>query len=153
MIQEFRTIPGLSGSTLDEGILAAWVRRAQELLRDADIEDVGIQYVGRLLAHCPADPDDGAWPATALRNLIDDLTSEHLEIGIGMERYSMRGAYSKGLYDGGADERELARLTRSWSEACAAWPRTADLLMRIAADWDRHADREDTEARQRKMRD
>jgi len=153
VLEAFRSVPGSSSAGLDAAILGAWVRRALEMLREADIADVGAQYVGKVLAHAPVDPDDGAWPATPLRDLLEELESDHLETGIAMERFGMRGVYTKALYDGGKDERELARVSRSWAQACAAWPRAADLLSRIAADWEHHADREDTEARQRKMRD
>ena len=153
VLEAFRNVPGSSSAGFDGAILGAWVKLALEMLQDADIADVGAQYVGKVLAHAPVDPDDGAWPATPLRDLIEELESDHLETGIAIERFNMRGVHTKALYDGGKDERELARVNRTWAQVCAPWPRTSDLLLRIAADWDHHADREDTEARQRKMRD
>jgi hypothetical protein len=120
---------------------------------DADLADIGAQYIGKLYAHAPIDETDGAWPTVQLRELIEEVALDDFERGIFMERFSMRGAYVKGMYDGGREERGFASQNRSWALVCASWPRTSALLNRVADDWDEWAEREDIEARQREMRD
>lgn len=64
----------------------------------------------------------------------------------------MRGVTMRGLYNGGAQERELVIENREHAAKAAAWPRTAALLTAIADYWDRDAEREDVEANKRRLR-
>lgn len=69
-----------------------------------------------------------------------------------IERFNMRGVHSRGVYDGGDDERRLAAGYRSDAALAAHWPRTASLLRDIALDWDRYAEAEDLRAAQMRLR-
>ena len=153
LLEAFHEVPGVNDKGIDGAAMALWVRAAMEALARCDRTDVGASYIGRLLAHAPADPQDGAWPVKALRDIIEHEASDRLEQGIVAGRFNMRGVYSKGIYDGGDEERRFAQQNRNWAAACAAWPRTARMLHVIAADWDRHAEHEDTQAQQRLMKD
>ncbi len=75
-----------------------------------------------------------------------------LERGIQIERYNMRGVYSKAVFEGGDKERELAEEYRRYVSIAAAWPRTSALLNAIGKGWLRDAEREDLEADKRKLR-
>ncbi len=88
-----------------------------------------------------------------IRDLIEELAASEIETGIAISRFNQRGAFSKALYDGGQQERGLAAQYRSWAELALRWPRTSALLRRIADDWDRHAERADSEARLDQLRD
>jgi alpha/beta superfamily hydrolase len=57
--------------------------------------------------------------------LIEELEAEQIERGIGISRFNQRGAFSKGLYDGGKQERALANQYRNWAEVTRKWPRTS----------------------------
>jgi hypothetical protein len=153
LLEAFRTVPGVTGTGVDGAVMARWVRTALEALAASDRLDVGLSYIGKLLAHAPSDPEDSAWPAIALRDVIESETSEQLEQGIALERFNMRGVYSKGIYDGGDEERRFASQYREWAAACVAWPRTSAMLDGIATGWDRQAEHEDIQAQQRLMKD
>lgn len=148
-LEAFREVPGRVGTDLDASALLAWVKEALRLTAEADRTKVGAQYVGKVLAHAPHDPTDFAWPHRAVRDLIEEVASDELERGIQIERFNMRGVFSKDPYDGGSAERALAEEARRWADAATAWPRTAEMLSRIAKDWEHHAEREDIEAQQR----
>lgn len=152
-LEAFRTVPGLDGGSSNAPALHAWVKEALLLAAEADRVEVGAQYVGKVLAHAPPDPDDGAWPVAAVREVIEEAASIELERGILIERFNMRGPQWKDPYGGGSAERKLAAESREWAAACAAWPRTAAMLAAIAEDWERHARHEDTWAQQRLMED
>jgi hypothetical protein len=107
-------------------------------------------YIGHILAHSPFD-DDGAWPHRVIRNQIERLHSTDIERGIQVERYNMRGVFSRGMYDGGVLERELSAQYKRWAEICAHWPRTHALLLSLSHSWEQDAQREDISARQRKL--
>jgi hypothetical protein len=146
-------LPGLSGADVNFSILHHWVKEALRLAVEADRAKIGAQYVGKLLAHSPSDPSDGGWPHRSVRAVIEDIASEELERGVSIERFNMRGVYSKDPYDGGSAERALAAESRRWALTAAAWPRTAAMLNRISENWDSQATREDIDAQQRLLED
>jgi hypothetical protein len=98
------------------------------------------------------DRTDHAWPDRAVRDVIEEESAAELERGIIVERFNMRGVFSKAIFEGGDKERELANQNRTWAEVAAEWPRTAAMLERIAAQWDADAEREDIRAEQDKLR-
>ena len=82
----------------------------------------------------------------------DSIQSEELENGLQVERFNMRGVHGKQIFEGGEQERALADENARWANIAAAWPRTSALLRAIANTWRLDAEREDTEAAQRKLR-
>jgi hypothetical protein len=152
-LEAFRALPGHEGQDVDASVLGAWAKEALRLTAEADRAKIGAQYVGKVLAHAPADPGDGAWPIRAVRDVLEDLNCAEVERGLAVERFNMRGPYWKDPYDGGAAERGFAAQSRQWAAASAAWPRTSAMLCAIAEDWDRHAEHEDTSARLNLMDD
>ena len=153
LLSVFRNVPGVTAGGVDGKVTALWVQKAMHQLRAADREAIGAQCVGKVLAHAPHDPADGAWPAASVRDIIEEVASSDLERGIYVERFNMRGTTWRGLYDGGDQERQLATQYKGWAETCTAWPRTSAMLETMAADWLEDAEREDVRARQRLMED
>jgi hypothetical protein len=148
-LEAFREVPGRIGNDVDATVLRVWVKEALRLTAEADRMKIGAQYVGKVLAHAPNDPADQAWPHRAVREVLEEIASDDLERGIRIERFNMRGVYSKDPYEGGSAERALAVQARQWADVSTAWPRTAGMLARIAEGWEHHAEREDIEAQQR----
>jgi alpha/beta superfamily hydrolase len=87
-----------------------------------------------------------------VRDLIEELASQHVERGVEVERHNVRGVVSKAIFEGGRQERALAEEARGWARASARWPRTAAMLLSVAQMWDAMADREDQRARHDEMR-
>ena len=69
-----------------------------------------------------------------------------------IERFNMRGVYTKAMFEGGVQERALADQNRAWAKAHGASPRTRAMLAAIASRWDEDARRADTEAEQDRLR-
>jgi hypothetical protein len=151
LLRHFSDIPGRTPAGMDAETLRSWIDQVRELGRETDRIAVTESNIGRLLAHSPPDAD-GAWPHRCVRDEIERLQSKELERGIQVERHNMRGVYRKEMFEGGDQERFLAKEYRQYAEAAAAWPRTSALLVAIARGWDRDAAREDLEADQRKLR-
>lgn len=151
LLHSFNTLPGLSEQGLDESELSSWVTGALDLSRSHDREKIGSIYVGHALAHCPADPIDQAWPHKAVRRIIENISSDSVENGIATERFNMRGVYTKDIYEGGGQERELRDRYYSWAQACDHWPRTKNLLLKIGENWDRQAKQEDIESKKAQL--
>ena len=153
LLGSLKLVPGEREGRIEPEPLQAWVRDVRRLGAESDRADITDQYVGHVLAHAPVDVTDQAWPDRAIRDVIEEECSTQLETGVMTERFNMRGAYSKALYEGGKQERALAGRYRSWAKTAASWPRTAALLERIAQGWEADARREDTRAEQDRLRD
>ena len=69
-----------------------------------------------------------------------------------IERFNMRGAHFRSLYGGGEVERGFAAQFYGYAEKMAKWPRTHEMLLAIARNWEADARREDEWAEQRKMK-
>jgi hypothetical protein len=146
LLDSWRSIPGLTASgEVDSEQLRKWVLRARELLH-ARGRRVADSVIGHVLRYAPADRD-GAWPAVAIRDLIEDLSSEKLEEGIAIEVFNSRGVVTKSPYAGGGAERGIAARYREYARIVRdEWPRTAAMLERIARSYEHDARREDTDS-------
>lgn len=147
LLHSWQQVPGADErGVIDAETLTAWVTRARDLLAEAKRTDIGDQLIGCILRY--AQPDTGkSWPPRVVRELIETLGSTDIEQGIEIEVYNSRGVTSRGLADGGAQERKLAKQYRTCAKSFQAqWPRTAAMLTRIADGYESDARREDVEA-------
>lgn len=149
LLQSFHTIPGDLNGVIDESTLLAWIVEVRALAFESGHEDIADQYIGKLLAHSNA--DEGIWPPAVVASVLEKIGSESIETGIEIERFNMRGVYSKALGEGGRQERELASTYRQWAKKSASL-RTAMMLERIANKWDEDAKRADIRAEQDKLK-
>ncbi|WP_203310064.1 hypothetical protein [Sphingomonas beigongshangi] len=143
-------VPGATGGVIDQSSLDAWVDGMLEEGRTAKLTKVVPAYIGRTIAH--AAQIDGVWPPAPVASVIERLRSHEVEHSIMIERLNMRGVYTKVMFEGGPQERDLAARYRSWARAHAASPRTCAMLTAIARRWDEDAKRADTEAEQDRLR-
>jgi hypothetical protein len=125
--------------------------QARALAEKKDRAEIADEFIGQLLAHSKPDAASGAWPQPPVANLLDELRADGLERGLEIERFNMRGVHSRGIGEGGRQERDLAATYRRWAEQTAS-SRTAEMLERIAEEWDMHARQQDIAAEQEKLR-
>lgn len=151
LLSHFSKLPGQTSTSINVAALNYWIDEVRRLGRETDREEVTDSYVGRILAHAPSDVD-GGWPHRVVRDQIERLGSPDIERAIQVERFNMRGAHWRQPYDGGGQERELARINNENAKLAAAWPRTSALLRAIAENWEEDAKRMDIDAAQRKLR-
>jgi excisionase family DNA binding protein len=131
---------------IDPQLLERWVTQARLLLSGSGRADIGDEVIGESFAYSPVG-EDGIWPAEPVRELIERIGSQELENGFFIGRLNSRGVTTRGVYDGGRQERVLAALYRDWSTATAStWPRTARLLRAVSDSYERDARREDAKA-------
>lgn len=146
VLRAWRTIPGTKASGIDGNQLLDWVQRARDLLIESDRRDIGDQQIGQMLSASPPG-EDGAWPHESVRNVIEAIEGQHLIIGFRNGTFNARGVTSRGMLEGGAQERALAARYRGWANAVRPqWPRTASALDDLARGYDRDAQREDERA-------
>jgi hypothetical protein len=148
LLDEWQIVPGTNDRTgeVDLEELNSWVERARDLAREANRSEVAEVQIGRVLAHAGGD-QDGTWPTRPVRDLIDRLSSPELESGFQTAVYNSRGPTSRGLLDGGAQERELVKKYGDLATQIRdGWPRTAAILSSLARGYEREARRNDEEA-------
>jgi len=153
IFMHWRDVPGFQQPEKPDGeALKQWVREARRLAAESDRGEIGDLVIGRVLAYAPNDTDDGAWPHRAIRDVIEDIDSDDLESGIRLEQIKKRGVSTRGLTEGGAQERDLAGQGREWASVVGPrWPRTERLLQSISDMWEREARREDEEVAKRRL--
>ena len=153
LLSGMEEIPGLiNENEIDEDFLLKWINEVRDRAKKIYRTEITDTKIGEILAHAPNDPGDKGWPHKAIRNAIEKIANENIEKGINIGRHNMRGVFTKEVFEGGKQERDLANQYREWANICRVkWIRTALLLERIAKSWDEMAEREDIRAEQEKL--
>ncbi len=147
LLESWKTIPSTQdGGELDQTALEDWVTRARELSREQGRLAIGDENIGTVLSAAPAG-EDGSWPHEAVRVVIENITSNEIERGLELGVFNSRGVTSRGPFEGGDQERQLAARYNHDAESLAdQYPRTASVLRRLAQTYTRMATREDIDA-------
>ena len=135
-------IPGTqTDASIDQEKLREWVKQARTLAHKYGRAEMGDQMIGQLLSRCEHD-DDGVWPCEYVRDVLDDVGSEEMAIGMSIGIRNARGETPRD--EPGTPEHALAEKYRIWSREVAfehpftarMLDKTADSYERIAKDWD-----------------
>lgn len=147
LLHDWHDVPGLqSDGGVDEGTLATWVSRAREIAGDIGRGAIGDQQIGQILSSAPKGTDD-VWPHEAVRDLLDDLSNDDLDLGLQLGVYNGRGVTTRAMGEGGDQERVLVEKYRGYARRVRdRWPHTAHVLEQIAGGFERDARREDVGA-------
>ena len=93
--------------------------------------------------------ESGIRPVAVVRDLLEELRSENILVGVHLAIVNSRGVTSRQPDEGGEQERALAAdYRRQAEEAAFRWPITAESLRGIADSYEQEARREDEEAEQ-----
>ena len=133
------------GGVVNEAPLWSWIEHARKRLAEIYRADIGDQQIGAALAATPAD-SNGDWPGRAVRDLLEHLKSSDIESGIATALYNRRGVTTRGITEGGTQERELISNYRAQSRKFREWPRTAAIFADLARSYEREARVVDREA-------
>ncbi len=153
LLQGWHKVPGLdTEGNIDKEFLLSWIKEVVDLCEKKDRKEIGEQSIGTVLAHAPNDHLDKAWPHRMVRDVIEEIGSEEIEVGVMVERHNMRGTVSKAMFEGGQQERELAAKYKEWADKCIEWPRMHKLLNKISESWETNAKKEDIRAEQDKLK-
>jgi hypothetical protein len=147
ILQNWRGLPGQrKDGTIDSHHLERWIRSARLAFAEVDRADIGDEQIGQILAASPQG-SDGIWPAEPVRTIIETIGSPSIEVGIHVGVVIGRGFTTRGPYDGGEQERNIAGRYKRWAQQTAGeWPRTSRILRRLAEEYEREASRHDAEA-------
>ena len=126
----------------------AW-RGAPGVVVSRSAAPVAQSEIGRVLAYAVPDPD-GTAPPHAVRDLLERIGSDDTDDGLSIGIYNRHGGTSRGMFDGGDQERDLAAALREQAAGATAWPRTRRLLRRLADYYEREARDHDERAERRR---
>lgn len=147
----FERTPGQIDGVVQQDSLNTWVDGMIAEATKVRRLNIVYSYIGRALAH--SSEHDNLWPQRPVAEVIERLKCNELEHGIIIERFNMRGVYSKDMFEGGREERDLAQRYREWAnQTAAAHVRTKAMLNTIAEQWDKDAKQADEEAARDKLR-
>jgi hypothetical protein len=145
VLDSWDLLPGLrDDGSIDGKELMNWVEAARKQCAETNHVTGGDLQISEILARSPSDPD-GAWPHTAIREVIERLQSQVIERHVPTAVYNKRGVTTRGMFDGGDQERALAkRYEEMAKQVSPKWPRTGGILNELARSYYRDAAREDT---------
>ncbi|MGI4872688.1 MAG: hypothetical protein ACRYFX_16125 [Janthinobacterium lividum] len=147
LLNSFRAVPGLGeDNQVDQKFLFDWVTKAKQALTEIGRLIIGEQQIGQMLSSSPKGNDE-QWPHEAVRDLLEREASRELEKGFEIGVTNSRGTTSRGVYEGGQQERDLVKLYESYADAVSpTWPRTGATLRSLTEYYRRMAAYEDGEA-------
>jgi hypothetical protein len=140
LLESWMAIPGAkSDGVIDAGVLNNWVREARRLCTATGRIEACDLKIGEQLSYA-APNADGSWPCQAVRDTLEEVTTDEILRGFHTGVINQRGVTTRGLRDGGEQERELVQKYRAYAEKCKIpYPRTALALRRIAEYYEAHA--------------
>jgi hypothetical protein len=133
-------VPGTQGDgTIDPTKLLEWVHEARRLLTDCKRLKIGDEWIGHLLHHAKPD-DDGVLLPEVIRDLLEPISSEEIELGLVIAISNERGAHWSNPLAGGHQERQMAEQYRLQAQSLQfLWPRTAEVLKGLAQGYETQA--------------
>ena len=155
LLNRIGRIPGTGeDGKIDAEALVNWITEVRQLCAEYGRTDTGDQMIGQLLSNAPAE-EDGRWPCHPVCEAMERISSQHIGTGFNVGVLRARGATSRAIDEGGAQERELAAKYRGLAKQYAFdYPYVSSVLESVAADYDWHAKREDTEVKiEKRLRD
>ncbi len=146
-MHEGRGVPGAAeDGTVDSALFHRWVAQVRARARESHRQGAVDTAIGTWLSSCPADPD-GLWPCLPVRELLEDSTAESIRSGFECGVRNNRGVHSRGILDGGEQERALADRYRGLAQLLVGtFPNTAECLIEIARGYEHEARWHDDDA-------
>ena len=146
LLRQIARVPGTEadGSINLDGLLR-WLKEARQLCAKVGRAEVGDIQIGELLSKAPPDKD-GAWPCSAVCEAMEATASEDVADGFVIGKRNERGVTTRGVEEGGDQERELAAKYRRWAQLRRVdYPFMSSVINRIAEWYDNDAKREDAQ--------
>jgi hypothetical protein len=145
LLDSWRYLPGCVGATVDEDVLRTWVVTARSHCSESGHIEVCDSRIGEILARSP-DEFDGSWPCTAVRNVLEEVSSDEMLRGFKDAIFNQRGVVSKSLTEGGLQERELSASFLKDADSCIiGWPRVSAVLRKLSKDYENEGKSQDLE--------
>ena len=146
LLNRIGRIPGTGeDGKIDAEVLLNWITEVRRLCAEHGRTEAGDETIGQLLSKAPVE-EDGRWPCLPVCEAMESVASQHIRIGFNAGVHRSRGVTSRAIDEGGVQERDLAAKYRGWAkERAFDFPYVSSVLDSVAAEYDWHAKREDSE--------
>lgn len=147
LLHHSRTLPGQQrDGSIDAEALKEWIKQSRQLCQGRTRGDIADEVIGQILSSAPVG-QDGVWPCEPVRDVLDEIRSKYMGRGFIIGKMNLRGVTTRNPFEGGSQERDLARTFRQYAEQLAdRRPFTAQQLRSLASSYEEQARREDNES-------
>ena len=154
LLERVKRIPGTdSDGQVDTDTLMRWVTEARALCKDHGRTVIGDVKIGEWLSRASSE-DDTRWPCRPICEVLEKIASKDMATGFRIGVHNDRGFTTRGVYDGGSQERDLAAGYDAWAQAWRyEYPFVAKTLDEIARGYELDAEREDASVQVRKRQE
>ena len=148
VFDRIRRLPGAAPEgEINTENLFAWVTEVRRLCAEHGRVEIGDEYIGQFLSGAPAD-ESGSWPCLPVCEVMQRIYTKHVEIGFSVGVQNRRGVSTRGMNEGGSQERTLASKYREWAKQHAFdYPYVSRVLEVVAADYEHEANWHDSDVK------
>lgn len=153
LLNSWHQIPGLTEEgSVDYDTLKTWIERVIKLSILKGFHDIALCKIGEVLSYSPTEAD-GLWPCNPICRVLEEFRNEIIHRNFMIGVHNQIGGTSRGVFDGGHQERVLVANYRDLSQKIHdRYPIVSDLLIEIANSYEREAKREDEEAEKKRIK-
>jgi len=146
LLDGWQTIPGVDeANNINVKFLSNWIEEARALCKENGRLKHANYRIGKILAHYP----EGAeiWPPEPICEIIDIINSRNLNDGFSETTHNKRSFSSRGPFDGGTREKNLAAYFKELAiKVAVKYPITSSILENISKGYEHDAIKEDNSA-------
>ena len=145
LLERVERMPGTnSNGQVDSEALKRWVIEARNLCKKHNRVKIGDQMMGGWLSRAAPYEDKAPWPGRPVCEILEIIASEDMATGFRVGAYNRRGVSTRGAYEGGSQERDLAATYRSWAQEWGfEYPFVGKILYAISKHYEKDATRQD----------
>lgn len=140
LLHEWRTPPGMQpdGEFIPDQF-KEWLQQVKKICAETGHLEVALINIGKVLIHCPPDPDGKLWIHRAVAEELNDKSAEKIRKGYYIGTFNSRDVYE--IDPTGKPERELAEQYRKKAEDIenAGYQRLAATLQMLARRYEHQA--------------
>lgn len=147
LLDTWDKIPGMQDDySINENGLRKWIKKARNLAKEIDRQEVADVEIGSLLARYPEGIDK--WPQESIFQIIEEIHSEELNRHYSIALFNKRGSSVRGPFDGGDIERDHARyFNKLASDYKIKYSTVSEIFSDLANDYLTHAKQMDQQAK------
>ncbi|HHZ15828.1 MAG TPA: hypothetical protein GX398_06965 [Candidatus Cloacimonetes bacterium] len=152
LLFSWQLIPGKTPEgSIDASRLIQWIDEVIELTKEQDYHKIALCRIGNVLSYSTGEAD-GQWPCNSVCEVLEYYSDTQIDQNFIIGVFNQRGTFSRDLFEGGTQERTLARKYRRYaSQVMGTYPRVSDILNEIADEYELDAKRADEEAEKNRI--
>jgi hypothetical protein len=151
LLHSWKSIPGMDEEfNINEEFLWQWINRVREFAESYGKLNIADAYIAQVLAQFPKSKEP--WPPDVICNVIESINTDSLKRNFYTAIINNRGVTTRGVFDGGDQERVLAKHYRSLSDIHKnKFPSVSSIFDGLANRYEEDAKREDESAERDKL--